>query len=131
MAIIGVALARNAQTAKAIVIPFSCEASASIGDLVYPDPSTDLKVLVNTDNQEIEQTIGVILEKPASESANVIVLGIVTGYTSLTRGGKIFLSDSGTITQSPPATGYIQNLGVAVSETDILLQPSNERVLRA
>lgn len=131
MAIIGVALARKAETAKEIVIPFDCEASASINDLVYQDPANDKKVLVNTDNTLVYQTIGIIKEKPSPTSANVLILGIFDGFTGLTRSTKVFLQTDGTAGQTLPTTGYVHNLGVAVSETEILFIPNNIRVLRA
>jgi hypothetical protein len=130
MAIIGVALARNAQTARAVVIPFSCEASASTGSLVYQDPLNDNKVLENTNNTIVNQTIGVLIEKPSATSCNVLVLGIAQGFSGLTVGDRIFLSTTGTITQTPPTNGYLHNLGVAVSSSEILFIPNNIRVLR-
>lgn len=130
MAVIGVALARNAQTARAIVLPFTCESTTNVGDIVYPDPINDLKVLSNTNNSIIQQSIGVVLEKSSPTDCKVVVCGLVGGYSGLSRGGKIYLSTSGTITQSPPATGYLQQLGVAVSEVDVLLNVNWERVKR-
>ena len=130
MAIIGVALAQNAQTATKIVLTFDCEASADVGDLVYIDPDNENKVLVNANNTVIQQTIGVITTKPDSTTAKVLILGIASGYSSLTISGKIFLGTDGLITQTLPTSGYRQVLGVAASETEILFIPSNERVLR-
>lgn len=130
MGIIGVALAQNAQTAKEIILRFTCEATALPGDLVYQDQSNAKKVLVNTDNALTEQTIGVIKEKPGPTDANVLILGILPGFTGLTISGRIFLGTSGGITQTIPTTGYVHNLGLAVSETEILFIPSNERVKR-
>ena len=130
MAIIGIALSPDAQTSRAIILPFDCDAGAAVGDWVYPDPANDLKVLVNSNNTVIEETIGVIYEKPTTTTANVLIMGIATGYSGLTLGGKIFLSTSGVATQVPPTSGYVQVLGVAVSDTDVLIKPSTERVKR-
>ena len=130
MGIIGVALAQNANTAREIVLRFTCESSAAEGDLVYLDPGSDNRVLVHTSNTVINQTIGVIIGKPSSTDANVLILGKADGYTGLTRSGRIYLGTDGAITQSLPATGYVQKLGVATSDTEILFIPTNERVLR-
>lgn len=127
MAIIGVALARNAETARKIILSFQCESTAAVGSLVYIDPTTANKVLVNTDNTLVNQTIGVIDSKPQATICEVMVLGIKPGYSSLTVGGRIFLSASGGVTQTKPTTGYLHNLGVAVSSTEVLFLPNNMR----
>lgn len=131
MGIIGVALARQAETAREIVIPFTCEASAAEGDLVYQDPLNDKRVIVATDNTQVPQVFGVIKEKSGPTDANVLILGIAGGFSSLTISGRIYLSTTGTITQTIPTTGFVHNLGFAVSETEILFIPNNIRAKRA
>lgn len=131
MGIIGVALAQNAQTAKEIIVRFSCEASAAPLDFVHIDPANERSVIVNTDNLSLYQTIGIIKNKPEATEANVLILGVIAGFTGLTTGGRIMLGLSGQVTQTPPSSGYLQHLGVAVSSTEILVIPSNERVKRS
>lgn len=130
MSIITSALPTISTTAREIVLTFSCESSSSVGDLVYLDPNNENKVLVNSNNSVIQQTIGVIKSKPSNETAKILILGIASLYSSLTISGKIFLGTNGQITQTLPTSGYRQILGVAASETEILFIPSNERVLR-
>lgn len=127
MAIIGVALARNAETARKVLYRFQCETSANVGDFVYQDPLVDEKVIANTDNQSVYQTIGVIDSKPDSQIAEVMLLGVRGGYSGLTRGAKVFLSSSGGATTTKPTSGYLHILGVAISSEDILLLPNNVR----
>lgn len=131
MAIIGVALAQNARTAKEIVVRFDCDELAEKNDLVYLDPANDNKVLVNQNNSVTFQTIGVIKEKPTSTSANVLILGIFNGFSGLASSGKVFLQTNGKAGQTLPTTGYVHALGIAVSETEILFIPNNIRVLRS
>jgi hypothetical protein len=127
MSIIGVALARNAETARKVILSFQCESTAAVGDLVYIDPSTANKVLSNTDNTLVNQTIGVIDSKPQATICEVMVLGIKAGYSSLTVGSRVFLSSTGGVTQTKPIAGYLHNLGVAVSSTEVLFIPNNLR----
>lgn len=131
MGIIGVALARQAETAREIVIPFTCLASAAVGDLVYQDPLNDKSVIVATSNTAQPQVFGVIKEKPGTTDANVLILGIVDGFSALAISGRVYLSTTGTITQTIPTTGFVHNLGFAVSETEVLFIPNNVRAKRA
>lgn len=127
MAIIGVALARNAETAQRVVITFSCDNSLSVGDVVYQSLMADQTVVKIIDNYQVNQAIGICVEKPASTTAKILVLGIAEGFSGLTTGGRIYLSSSGSITTTKPTSGYLHNLGVAVSATDILFIPNNIR----
>ena len=45
--------------------------------------------------------------------------GSVSGFVGLTRGGNVYLGASGGILQTPPATGMVQAVGVASSDTTI------------
>lgn len=128
MAIIGVALAKNADTATRIVIPFSCDSSLAVGDLVFESSSVDKKVEKAVDNFGVPQVFGICVEKPDTTTAKILILGIATGFTGLTRGGRIFLSATGSLTTTKPSTGYLHNLGVAVSSTEVMFIPNNIRV---
>lgn len=130
MAIIGVSLARNADTALRVVIGFACQAGLVTGDLVYQSSVDDKSVIKVPDNTLVAQTIGVCLEKPTTTTCKILVLGVVDGQTGLTKGGRIFLSTTGTLTTTKPATGYLHNLGVAVSATEALFIPNNVRLLQ-
>lgn len=127
MAIIGVALARNADTAQRIVINFQCDAGANVGDFVYQSSAADNKVTSITDNTLVNQTIGIIDSKPQATVASVLILGSKDGFSGLTRGDRIFISTSGTATTTKPTTGYLHNIGVALSATEILFIPNNIR----
>lgn len=128
---IQIALAQNADNAKRVLLTFNCEASLAIRDLVYLDPTTDNKVLAATDNLNLSPVVGVCYAKAGDTVARILVLGVMNGYTSLTRSGKIFLSETGIVTHSRPTNaGYEHILGVATSETEILFIPNSIRVKR-
>lgn len=130
MGIIGVALATNAQTAERVVLTLSCDASTVVGDTVYQSSAADSTVIPATNNTVVNQVIGVCIEKINATTAKILVLGIVTGLSGLTRGDRIFLSTTGTLTNTKPGTGYLHNLGVALSSTEALFIPNNIRVLQ-
>lgn len=129
MAIIGVALAQNAQTAARVAVSFQCEIAAAVGDLVRHSSTTAEKVEVLTSNTHIAQCIGVILEKPQTQIARVLLIGSMGGFSGLTIGAKVFLSTSGTPTTTKPTTGYLQILGVATDTDTVLFIPNNIRTL--
>jgi hypothetical protein len=72
--------------------------------------------------------IGFVSSKPNSTEAKILTTGLLIGFSGLTPGLPIFLSDSvaGAITQTP-ITGsgkWIQILGVAADVDKILIQIS-------
>lgn len=120
----------DAVQATRIVLTFDCEASAALDDVVYQSTLDNSKVLVNTNNTEVQSSIGVIITKPTSTTCEVIVLGIKSGYSGLSIGNKVFLDTDGTTTSTKPATGYVQTLGIAVAPDTIFFQPNATRVLQ-
>lgn len=118
-----------AKTAPKVIL-MACNPSAAVRDLVYQDTSVDMKAIVASNNTATEPVIGIILDKPSSTTANVLILGIVSGYSGLTRGSKLFLGIGGTFTHAAPTSGYVQPLGVALSSTQVLFIPSIHRTKR-
>lgn len=131
MAIIGVALATNAQTAERVIVTMSCDPSVVVGSLVYQSTSVDNLAIPATDNLGVPQVIGICTNKVNATTAKILLLGIVTGLSGFSVGARIFLSSTGTLTTTRPTTGYLHNLGVALSSTEALFIPNNIRVLQA
>lgn len=128
MAIIGVALANNANNAERILLSFSCYSSLAPGDLVYQDNAVDEFVIKAESNALVNQVIGICYSKPSPNTARVLILGVYEGYSGLTTGARGFVSVTGTITHTLPSSGYRHNLGIAVSSTGFLFIPNNIRV---
>lgn len=128
MAVIGVALARNADNAKRIILSFSCANTVAVGDLVYQDTTNDSFVITATNNTEVSQIIGVVYSKSTPFDANVMIIGVFDGFSGLSAGARIFLGANGLPTITKPTTGYVHNLGVAISATEALIIPNNIRV---
>lgn len=119
----------EAESATRIVLTFDCEITAAVGDVVYQKDGDDTFVLVNVNNTQVKASIGVIIEKGVGGiTCDVLVLGIEDGFSGLSIGDKVWLSGSGTPTSTKPGTGYLQNLGTAVSATQIYFQPNTQRV---
>jgi hypothetical protein len=62
-------------------------------------------------------------------SYNVITNGIVDGFTGLTVGASYFNSaTAGEISLTPPATGVVQKVGWAISETQLLIDKGLKQI---
>ena len=120
----------ESEIARRVILDFDCLATTAVHDPVYQDPGTAGRVLSNTDNTEVEITIGVVIEKPTTTTCKVLVLGLEDGFSGQSIGDKVFLSTSGGLTNTAPSTGYQQVLGVAITTTQILFTPNSTRVLK-
>ncbi len=110
------------------VITLYCDVSATVGSLVFQDGTLSEKVTVATSNTDIRPIIGIIKSKPSPAVAKVLLIGVAGGFSGLVKGKNVFISNSGLVTSARPTTGYIQKLGVALSESTVLFIPSTQRV---
>jgi hypothetical protein len=70
----------------------------------------------NTDATHVNRVIGITSGAvSAGGSASVITLGDITGLSGLTPDEAIYLSAAGVLTQTVPASGFIQQLGTAIA----------------
>ena len=53
---------------------------------------------------------------------NVVTDGELDGFASFTVDLPVYLSSLGVVTQNPPTTGFIQQLGIAISSTRVFVQ---------
>lgn len=81
----------------------------------------------NLDLTTVNKAIG-LTQSAAVTGATVVIVTArdLDGFTGLTANNPVYLSANGTITQNVPNSGYIQQIGVAISTTKILvnLQPA-------
>lgn len=108
----------------------TCDVFASVGDLVMESDSVANKVDVAINNTDIRPVIGIIISKPTTTTCQIMLVGRVSGLSGLTKGRKVFLSESGELTSTLVNTGYIQCLGVAKEADEIDFNPQLQRVLR-
>jgi len=117
--------------ANVLVLPRNCLITANVGDFVYPDETIDYLVTVAVNNTADPSVIGIIMSKVSPTVANVLLVGVVTGFTGLARGKLVFLGTDGKATTTKPLTGDVQILGKAVSSTEILVNPEAQKVRQA
>lgn len=76
----------------------------------------------NTDFATVNKAIGLTQGAAITGADVVIVISTeLDGFAGLTPNDPIYLSTNGTVTQTLPLTGYIQQVGVAISTTKILV----------
>ena len=109
----------------------TCDVSAAIGDLVMESSTIANKADVATDNLDIRPVMGVIISKPTTTTCEIMMVGRVSGFSSLNKGFKVFLSGTGSITSTAPASGYVQCLGTAKESTEVDFNPQIQRVKRS
>jgi len=79
----------------------------------------------NTDTATIGSVIG-ITKTATTTGENMLIAyaGELNGFFGLTVNQSVYLSTNCTLTQTPPTSGYIQKLGVAVSSSSVLINIS-------
>lgn len=51
----------------------------------------------------------------------IVTYGLLDGFTGLTPDAKLYLQDNGTVSHAIPASGFLQQIGVAISDTKAIL----------
>ena len=123
-------LINNNTEASLLVNTRTCDISAIVGDLVMESSTSVNTVDVASDNTDLRPVFGIIIEKVDSTTAKILLIGTISGFSGLTKGNQIFLSITGSITSTPPITGYLQSLGVAKESTEVDFNPKMQRVKR-
>ncbi len=116
-----------------IIIPYNCAASATVGSWVRMSQTADNQVVVCNNNTSKAATVGVITEKISETIAKVMLIGHYnTGLGTLIKGLNVFQSIDGSLTSlaTEVTTGYLQIVGVALSEDTILVRPQLQRIKR-
>lgn len=115
-----------------IVIP-ACQTTVPVGftsDCTVAEQVGDPVVFSTLDDDSVERltsnvydsrlVVGIITEKPTPTTCIVITMGILTDITSgLSRGLPVWVSLTGGLTTTKPASGHWQVLGNAISATSI------------
>ena len=104
---------------------YNCPAGVSVLDVVYISNPNEVDQAVANDNAK-KFAIGIVTEKPSPTVARVLTVGKVLGFSGLTAGTPVFLSDSvaGGLTQTPPSGSgkWLQILGMATDVNGLSLQ---------
>ena len=102
-----------------------CSATLAVDDLVYQDYSQVNTALKATDHNAPSPVIGVVLSKPTTTTALILLRGI--HKTTITQ-GPLFVSTTGTIQVGVPLTGRWQRLGHSFGDGKIWLEPERIRI---
>ena len=107
-----------------------CATSVSTGDLVMESSTLVDTVDTVTDNTDLRPVFAIVISKESATECTILLLGEVAGFTGLTKGRKVFLDTSGSITATPVTTGYLQCLGVAKEFGIVDFRPQMDRIKR-
>ena len=106
----------------------ACAGSVAVGDLVFQSETVDNVAITCTDNLSRQPVFAVITRKLTSTSCEAKFIGTVP--TVLPR-GRVFLGVDGKQAAAPPATGYVQHLGISFGNGQMLFRPTLVRTHRA
>ena len=114
----------EATQAPKIVASFQTDALSLIGDLcVVNGTKTVTKINSNLSTEIPKGIFGIITTKQSDTECEVLFVGIQGGYSGFTTGQALFIDTSGTLTHTVPLAGTVQQVGFAVSETEIFVYP--------
>jgi len=95
----------------------------AVGDLLKLTGVNFVEEITSNAASEIPNGIfGVAYSKPTTITVEVIFVGIVGSYSGLAVGDPVFVKADGTTTQTvPTGAGIVQQIGFAVSTTEIFV----------
>jgi hypothetical protein len=109
-----------ATQAPKLIVTFDTDSTTAVRDLVYVTGQDFVSTIPNNSGLIIPNGIfGVCITKPTVTEAEILFFGIVGGFSSLNIGLPVFVSPIGVPTQTLPNTGIVQQIGFAVSATEI------------
>lgn len=117
----------DAYTVKQQWVRISATAGETLttGQVVAIKAADGLAYKAKADDATLRPAIGVVGKGATSgNKVEIVVVGVVTGWTSLTKGAEGYVSaTAGAVTQSAPA--YSQQVGIAIDGTSYLINCKN------
>lgn len=110
----------DALNAGVLIVEMDCTAAELVGDLVRLHAVTANTVQRATDNLVDRPVIGWIKSKITTIRCRVATRGIIAVAHAT---GRVYLSDTGVFTSTPPALNYIQALGYSFGNGKLNLDP--------
>lgn len=112
----------QAEQAPRLIQIFDTDAGTAIGDLVKVTGNNFVSTIADNTVPEIPNGVfGIAFSKPTATTCGVLFVGIQGGYSGFTTGSALYLDTNGLLTHAAPATGTLQQLGFAISTTEIFL----------
>jgi len=109
---------------------YNCDGTLIVGDLVYLSSVLQSYVLKAENNKTENPVIGIVVKVSSANTVEVSHLGFFNVNTTLSMGHKVYVGADGYFTSDVLDTGYVQVLGVAISETRVYLNPELRRCQR-
>lgn len=110
-----------------VIATFNTDTGTAVLDLVRINgDNTVTKISDNLSTTIPHGIVGIVYYKPTTLLAEIITMGMIGGYAGLTIGQPLFISVAGIPTHTPPTTGTVQQIGLAMSSTEIfvnIMQP--------
>lgn len=123
------------EVAEKVAEEFDLYGIGQLGDLIIPSPNQVDSVEAISSNYYTGVVFGIIIGFISPTRVKVLISGKLTGATyqlsGLTFGSVLFISSLGKLTTTPPPTGHLQRLGIAVKSDSVFLNPSPDKVVRA
>lgn len=107
----------------AVTMVYNTDLITQPGDLVYINSSMTVTKLTSNSALIVPNGIfGVGYSKPTTTTIEVMFTGIMTGYSGFTPGLPLFIGTTGVPTHFAPMSGVSQQIGRAVTTTDMFVQ---------
>jgi hypothetical protein len=117
----------SSTTSLRVTSTFTTDVGTNVKDLVKVSGVSSVTKITDNSTASIPNGIfGLGYQKPSPTQIEVIFLGILGGFSGFTTGSPLFISTLGTLTHLVPASGMVQQVGFAISTTEIfinLMQP--------
>lgn len=109
-----------ATQAPKLIVRYDSDAGTLQTNFVKVNGDNSVTKIVDNSSGEIPNGIfGVCFAKPTAILADVLFIGVLGGYSGLSIGQPVFVSTAGGPTHTPPTTGMVQQIGFAISSTEI------------
>lgn len=116
-------ISSTAASVPRLTVVFNTDIFTTVGDLVRITATDYVETITDNSAATIPNGLfGVAYSKPTSTTVEVMFLGILGGYSGLTPGNPVFIGTFGVPTHTPPLTGTLQQIGFAVSPTEVFFQ---------
>jgi hypothetical protein len=110
-------------TVPKLVATFNTDVLTFAGHLLRVNGDNTVTLITDNNSSTIPNGVfGIGYSKPSPLQIDVVFTGIIGGYSGFTTGFPLFISTAGIPTHTPPATGMVQQIGFAVSATEIFVQ---------
>ena len=106
---------------KLIIAGASLDAGLAVGDIVKKDTGASQYVLVTSNTAAHIPTgvFGIVDTVTTPGVGDILLFGIKGGYTGFVEGDALYVQTDGTVGNTVPVTGIVQNIGTAISTTEI------------